>query len=344
MSKSVSAYHLCESSFEFLLPSFYSRLKSHGHTSLTDYLHNKSLVNLDGYNAAIHPLYGPLLDDVGYFFQICLLIESNLVYMEWIFSLVQPLIYTFILLFLLPLTIVIILFGCSFFCFYKKHWLNLKASISENNLWEATLKSICVFWEWHGALFHGHELVGAENFPKDGPALLIYYHGAMPTDFFYVHSKMVLYHNRRMRIVADNFLFKVPGLRTLLEVMEVTPGTVESCVSLLRQGNILAISPGGVREAFFSDHNYDIVWGNRLGFAKTACEAKVVSESENENEYITTCLSRLADNTNVYKELSRSIENSSVIQTLLSVHLREDSTPTRANIWHVSCEACDLYR
>ena len=33
---------------------------------------------------------------------------------------------------------------------------------------------------------------------------------------------------------------------------------------------------GGVREALFSDHNYNLEWGNRLGFAKVATEAKVV--------------------------------------------------------------------
>ena len=34
---------------------------------------------------------------------------------------------------------------------------------------------------------------------------------------------------------------------------------------------------GGVREALFSDHNYNLEWGKRLGFAKVAIDAKVVS-------------------------------------------------------------------
>lgn len=57
----------------------------------------------------------------------------------------------------------------------------------------------------------GHEIVGFENIPETGPALLIYYHGAFPIDFYYVYSKTSLYKNRRFKIVADNFLFKVPG-------------------------------------------------------------------------------------------------------------------------------------
>jgi 1-acyl-sn-glycerol-3-phosphate acyltransferase len=103
---------------------------------------------------------------------------------------------------------------------------------------------------------------------------LIYYHAAMPVDFFYVHSKCVLYRNRRMKVVADKFLWKVPGLNTLLEVFEVTPGTVEHCVSLLREGHVVAISPGGSREALFSDHTYECMWGKRVGFAKSAVDAR----------------------------------------------------------------------
>lgn len=58
--------------------------------------------------------------------------------------------------------------------------------------------------------------------------------------------------------------------------MKVIPGTVQSCANVLKDGNLLAISPGGVYEAQFS-HHYDLLWKKRLGFAKVALEAKVVS-------------------------------------------------------------------
>ena len=35
--------------------------------------------------------------------------------------------------------------------------------------------------------------------------------------------------------------------------------------------------PGGVREAYFSDEYYELLWGNRCGFAKIALEAEVVN-------------------------------------------------------------------
>jgi hypothetical protein len=81
-------------------------------------------------------------------------------------------------------------------------------------------------------------------------------------------------------VVADKFLWRVPGLATLLEVFErngeLTPGTVEQVVSLLKEGHVVAVSPGGTREALFSSSNYECLWGGRLGAFKTAVEAQIV--------------------------------------------------------------------
>ena len=40
---------------------------------------------------------------------------------------------------------------------------------------------------------------------------------------------------------------------------------------------IVFVLTGGVREAYFSDEYYELLWGKRIGFAKIAVEAKVVS-------------------------------------------------------------------
>ena len=62
-----------------------------------------------------------------------------------------------------------------------------------------------------------------------------------------------------------------------MSVFCVLPGGQANCLAALKQGNVLAISPGGVREAFFGQ-GYRLVWKDRVGFAKVAVEAKVVSE------------------------------------------------------------------
>ena len=74
--------------------------------------------------------------------------------------------------------------------------------------------------------------------------------------------------------VADHFMFKIPGLGTILKLLRITPGTVESCAKDLREGNLLGIAPGGVYESQFSDHNYKVLWKSRVGFAKIALKAE----------------------------------------------------------------------
>lgn len=58
--------------------------------------------------------------------------------------------------------------------------------------------------------------------------------------------------------------------------MKVIPGTIQTCANVLKDGNFLAIAPGGVYESQFS-YNYNLMWKKRLGFAKVALDAKVVS-------------------------------------------------------------------
>lgn len=68
----------------------------------------------------------------------------------------------------------------------------------------------------------------------------------------------------------------VVGFKLLLEVFSVIHGPQEECVKALKNGHLLAISPGGVREALFSDENYPLFWGQRKGFAQVAIDAQVV--------------------------------------------------------------------
>lgn len=78
--------------------------------------------------------------------------------------------------------------------------------------------------KWDSRLLHdlkylltfilGYEIQGAENLPANGPALIIYYHGAIPIDIYYFLAKIYLTRNRIVHTVADHFLFKIPGKNT----------------------------------------------------------------------------------------------------------------------------------
>lgn len=66
------------------------------------------------------------------------------------------------------------------------------------------------------------------------------------------------------------------GFKLLLEVFSVIHGPQEECVRALKNGHMLGISPGGVREALFSDETYPLLWGKRKGFAQVAIDSQVV--------------------------------------------------------------------
>ncbi|TGZ56175.1 Transmembrane protein [Temnothorax longispinosus] len=113
------------------------------------------------------------------------------------------------------------------------------------------------------------------GFGMDKPVLFIYYHGAIPVDVYYFASKVFLYNSKLIRLVVDRFLFMIPGWSIFADVLKIIPGTVQTCSAILKEGHMLAISPGGVYEAQFGDSYYELMWQKRMGFAKVALDAKV---------------------------------------------------------------------
>lgn len=189
----------------------------------------------------------------------------------WLTWLLAPVVITF----LLPLVIAVILYIDALILYiYKLHWNTLRRSYDSESRWDAARKTVAAIWDAHGRIWHGYEIRGIENIPDSDPALIIYYHGAIPVDLYYFISHILLTKNRLIRTVADNFLFKIPGFSILSECLQIIPGTVQACSNLLKDGNLLAIAPGGVYEAQFS-HKYNLMWKKRLGFAKVALDAKV---------------------------------------------------------------------
>lgn len=70
----------------------------------------------------------------------------------------------------------------------------------------------------------------------------------------------------------------------MVEAVGVLHGPKEACVRTLENGDLLAIAPGGLREALFSDEMYTILWSDRKGFAQVAIDAKVVSMTHHGRE------------------------------------------------------------
>ncbi|XP_061724282.1 transmembrane protein 68 isoform X2 [Cydia pomonella] len=191
-------------------------------------------------------------------------------YSLWLTWFLMPVVVTF----LLPAVIIILIYvSAIIFHLYRLYRLRVVDGV-QNDWRQAASLAVCALWDAHGWLWHGYEIQGIENIPN-GPFLVIYYHGALPIDMYYFIARMLLFKRLHIHTVADRFMFRIPGWKTLLEGLCVIPGTVGECVAVLQKGNPLAISPGGVYEAQFGDHTYKLHWKNRLGFARVAIQAKV---------------------------------------------------------------------
>ncbi|KAK3853347.1 hypothetical protein Pcinc_040105 [Petrolisthes cinctipes] len=200
--------------------------------------------------------------------------QMDLLYLTWVWSLVYPAI---LVVFILPSMILLLLYFSAFLLYIyqrRKHvYERLHESIEHRDPWVGGRYLICLLWDAHGYIWHGYEVCGMENLPSSGRCLIIYYHGAIPLDAYYLVARTTLVKGRLVHCVGDRFLDRVPGWKVILEAFDITAGSVSSCIQTLSEDHILAISPGGVREAQFSDHNYQLTWGGRTGYAKVALGA-----------------------------------------------------------------------
>uniref|UniRef100_A0A8C0UVG7 Transmembrane protein 68-like n=1 Tax=Cyanistes caeruleus TaxID=156563 RepID=A0A8C0UVG7_CYACU len=175
--------------------------------------------------------------------------------------------------FIVPLTIVFFIYLTNILLLIYQRNNELKGDPLSDD-WNDMRKTIASFWDIYARVWHGYELHGVENIPQ-GPGLVVFYHGATPVDYIYFSARLHIMKKRRCSVVADHFVFRLPGFRILLEVFGVIHGPKEACVRTLEEGHLLAIAPGGLREALFSDEMYTILWSDRKGFAQVAIDAKV---------------------------------------------------------------------
>uniref|UniRef100_A0A8C8S604 Phospholipid/glycerol acyltransferase domain-containing protein n=1 Tax=Pelusios castaneus TaxID=367368 RepID=A0A8C8S604_9SAUR len=125
-----------------------------------------------------------------------------------------------------------------------------------------------------GKLWHGYEVHGMEKIPE-GPGLLVYYHGPLPVDYGFFICNLYLQTGRFSYSTIDHFLFKYPGIQLFLKLFNAVHCGRDETIEILKNGNLLGVAPGGAREAFCGDENYNLMWYNRKGFAQVAIDAKV---------------------------------------------------------------------
>jgi len=137
------------------------------------------------------------------------------------------------------------------------------------------LDMAAVFLKYLIKLWHGIEFRGFQNIPSQGGALIVWFHGPLPTDYLALVAEVQYQYGKNVKSIMDRSLKEnVPYSNFFIEKLGCLCEGREYCVNLLKEGNLVGVSPGGSRECLFGE-DYSVSWGRRVGFAQVAIDAKV---------------------------------------------------------------------
>jgi 1-acyl-sn-glycerol-3-phosphate acyltransferase len=117
------------------------------------------------------------------------------------------------------------------------------------------------------------KVYGIQNIPEDG-VLLVGNHtiyGFLDLPFMMAE----IWRQRRMTVrgLGEHAHYLLPGWRDLLGALGMVRGTRENVRELMRRGANILVFPGGAREVNKrKGEKYQLMWKERLGFAKLAIE------------------------------------------------------------------------
>jgi 1-acyl-sn-glycerol-3-phosphate acyltransferase len=124
------------------------------------------------------------------------------------------------------------------------------------------------------------DVSGLDRIPARGPVLLVGNHsgGTMIADTF-VFAQAFYDHfgpDRRFHQLAHDLVFKVPGLRTLVQQYGTVPASPENMRRALDKDAALLVYPGGDEESFRpSWESSTVAFAGRAGFVRLALESGV---------------------------------------------------------------------
>jgi 1-acyl-sn-glycerol-3-phosphate acyltransferase len=130
------------------------------------------------------------------------------------------------------------------------------------------------------SLYYRADVRGLDNIPAEGPVLLVGNHsgGTMIADTF-VFSQAFVDHfgtDRPFHQLAHDMVFKVPGLRSLVQRYGTVPASPKNMARALRRDAALLVYPGGDHETFRPSWESDqLDFAQRTGFVKLALEHNV---------------------------------------------------------------------
>ena len=144
-------------------------------------------------------------------------------------------------------------------------WLRFVAS-------KATVrKHIFAIVRFLGERLYSYRVEGLERIPKAGPAVLTVYHGFVPLDMYFLHEYIARQLGRLPTTLVADFVFRIPLFSYLVRACGGVPAGRKAALAALREGGLVIVAPGGVREAMTtSADDYTPMWYGKSGFAEVA--------------------------------------------------------------------------
>ncbi len=121
--------------------------------------------------------------------------------------------------------------------------------------------------------YHRHDVHGLEHVPHRGPVIIACNHSLATYDMLMLMAAIYAHNGRIPRSLIDRAFYVMPGLGEIMERLGGILGSQEAAGSLLNNGEILYLAPGGMRESLRpSSERYQILWNRRRGFARLSLE------------------------------------------------------------------------
>jgi 1-acyl-sn-glycerol-3-phosphate acyltransferase len=122
-------------------------------------------------------------------------------------------------------------------------------------------------------LYHRHEVIGLENIPKRGKAIIAVNHSLATYDMALLIHAIFLHSGRIVRPLIDRLFFKFPYLGEFMNAVGCSAGNKKNAATLLKERQIILVAPGGMRESLRPHYEkYQFKWDKRKGFIQTAIE------------------------------------------------------------------------
>ncbi len=122
--------------------------------------------------------------------------------------------------------------------------------------------------------YHGHRVIGMDNIPAKGGALVVSNHSLATYDMMLLYGAILQERNRLVRPLMDRLFTKIPFVGEFAESLGARVGNQRNGKILLDQGELISVAPGGMQEALRpSEQKYHLMWEKRKGFVRLAIQS-----------------------------------------------------------------------